>query len=260
VLLLVSAVSSPEWADREQLLVRARNKASFDTPQGRGIFALIPFGVFVGIPAALGLIPANIMVLIGSLVACMVARAFLSNASETGLGGWTPAHGWFLALTWAILALPLHVNSMDLVDALAAQTALGPSPVAFGVAVSAAMWVALIAGLAAACGWSEGQLKLARPVSESNDAIDSIARWGESALAATAVAAVVWGPSLGALVAGPLTGGSFLTAMISFLVTMLAVGGVSYCRRFVGHSAQWAFAAGSGVLAMTAMVVAAFVK
>ena len=240
--------------------MHARTRASFDTPQGRGIFALIPFGVFVGIPAALGLIPANIMVLIGSLVACMVARAYLSNAHETGVGGWTPAHGWFLALTWAILALPLHVNSMDLIDALAAQTALGPSPLASGPAASAAMWVALIAGLAAASGWSEGQLKLARPVSDANDAIDSIARWGESALAATAVAAVVWGPSLGALVAGPLEARTVGTAAISYFVTMLAVAAVSYCRRFVGHSAQWAFAAGSGVMAMSAMLVAAFIR
>lgn len=240
--------------------MHARNRASFDTPQGRGIFALIPFGIFVGIPAALGLIPANIMVLIGSLVACMVARAYLSNAHETGVGGWTPAHGWFLALTWAILALPLHVNSMNLIDALAAQTALGPAPLAIGMAGSAAMWVALIAGLAAACGWSEGQLKLARPVSEANDAIDTFARWGESALAATAVAAVVWGPSLGALVAGPIEGKTVGTAALSYFVTMLAVGAVSYCRRFIGHPAQWAFAAGSGMMAMTAMLVAAFVR
>lgn len=253
-------MSSPEWADREQLIVHARSRASFDTPQARGIFSLIPFGIFVGIPAALGLIPANIMLLLGALVACMVARAYLSNSNEAGLGGWTPAHGWFLALTWAILALPLHVNSMDLLDALAAQTALGPAPLALGLAPSAAMWVALIAGLAAACGWSEGQLKLARPVSQANDAIDTFARWGESALAATAVAGVVWGPSLGTLVAGPIDAATFGTAAISFTVSMIAVAAVSYCRRFVGHSAQWAFAAGSGVLAMTAMLVAAFVK
>lgn len=240
--------------------MHARNKASFDTPQARGIFSLIPFGVFVGIPAALGLIPANIMLLLGALVACMVARAYLSNSTETGLGGWTPAHGWFLALTWAILALPLHVNSMDLVDALAAQTALGPAPLASGPAAGAAMWVALIAGLAAASGWSQGQLKLARPVSPANDAVDTFARWGESALAATAVAAVVWGPSLGSLVAGPVDPGTFLSAAISYLVTMIAVGAVSYCRRFVGHSQEWAFAAGSGVMAMTAMLVAAFVR
>jgi hypothetical protein len=257
---LVSAVASPEWPNREQLLAHARARASFDTPQGRGIFSLIPFGVFAGIPAALGLIPANIMVLLGSLVACMVARAYLSNAHETGVGGWTPAHGWFLALTWAILALPLHVSSMDLVDAVAAQTALGPSTLGTGPITSAAMWVALLAGLVAASGWSQGQLKLARPVSDANDAIDSFARWGESALAATAVAGVIWGPSLGSLVAGPVTMGTVGTASLSFLVSLIAVGAVSYCRRFVGHSSEWAFAAGSGVMAMMAMLVAAFVK
>ncbi|HVL51670.1 MAG TPA: hypothetical protein VM754_09270 [Actinomycetota bacterium] len=240
--------------------MHVRNKASFDTPQGRGIFALIPFGIFAGIPAALGLIPANIMVLLGALVACMVARAYLSRDEFGDTGGWTPAHGWFLALAWSILAVPLHVNSMNLIDALAAQTALGPSTLFFGPAASAAMWVALLAGLAAAAGWSQGQRKLARPPSPANDAIDSVARWGESALAATAVAAVIWGPSLGALVAGPIDVRTVTAASISFVVTMVAVAAVSFCRRFVGHPSQWAFAAGAGGLAMTAMMVAAFVR
>ena len=241
-------------------MVHVRKRASFDTPQGRGIFALIPFGVFAGIPAALGLIPANIMVLLGALVACMVSRAYLSRSEHSDVGGWTPAHGWFLALAWSILALPLHVNSMDLVDALAAQTALGPAPLSSGPAGSAALWVALVAGLVAAAGWSEGQRKLARPPTQANDAVDSIARWGESALAATAVAAVVWGPSLGALVAGPLEGRTLGTSAISFVVTMLAVAAASYCRRFVAHPAQWAFAAGAAVMALTAMMMAAFVR
>ncbi len=260
MLLLVSAAASPEWADREQLLVHVRTRASFDTPQGRGIFALIPFGVFAGIPAGLGLIPANIMVLLGALVACMVARAYLSRTDQSDVGGWTPAHGWFLALAWSILALPLHVNSMNLIDALAAQTALGPAPLSFGPAASGALWIALLAGLAAAAGWSQGQRSLARPPSPEKDAIDSVARWGESALAATAVAAVVWGPSLGALVSGPIEARTFATAGISFVVTMIAVGAVSYCRRFVGHSSQWGYAAGAGGLAMTAMMVSAFVR
>lgn len=260
MLLVVSAAASPEWPNREQLIVHVRNRAAFDTPQGRGIFALIPFGIFAGIPAALGLIPANVMVLLGALVACMVARAYLSRPDHQDIGGWTPAHGWFLALAWAILAVPLHVNSMDLVDALAAQTALGPAPLSFGPASSAAMWIALIAGLVAATGWSEGQRRLSRPVSPENEAVDQVARWGESALAATAVAAVVFGPSLGAVVAGPVDGRTIGTAAISFLVTMLAVGAVSYCRRFAGHAAEWAFAAGAALLAMSAMLVAAFVR
>lgn len=239
--------------------MHVRSRVSFDTPQGRGIFALIPFGVAVGIPAALGLIPANVMVLLGSLVACMVARAYLGRPEGRETGGWTPAHGWFLALAWSILALPLHVNSLDLLDALAAQAALGPSPLASGAAVSAALWVALLAGLLAASGWSEGQSKLARPEGPGTDALDSIARWGESALAATAVAAVIWGPSLGALVSGPADARTVATAGISFLITLLAVGATSYCRRFLSHSSQWAFAAGAGGLAMMAMLTAAFV-
>lgn len=239
--------------------MHVRNRAAFDTPQGRAIFGLIPFGIFTGIPAALGLIPANILVLLGALVACMVARAYLSRPEATDIGGWTPAHGWFLALSWSILAVPLHVNSLDLVDAMAAQTALGPAPLALGPAPSAAMWVALVAGLLAASGWAEGQVKISRPASDANEAVDAVARWGESALAATAVAAVIWGPSLGAFVAGPVDAATFGTAGLSFFVTMLAVAAVSYCRRFVGHSQQWAFAAGSGILAMAAMGVAAFV-
>lgn len=248
--------------------MHVRSRVAFDTPQGRGIFALIPFGIFAGIPAALGLVPANIMVLLGALVACMVGRAYLSRPEGGDVGGWTPAHGWFLALSWSILALPLHVNSMDLVDALAAQTALGPAPLSSGPAASAAMWVALLAGLAAASGWSQGQRKLAHPPGPAQDAVDAVARWGECALAGTAVSAVVWGPSLGALVAGPIDGRTLGITAISFVVTMLGVGAASYCRRFMGdserdatqESAQWAFAAGAGMLALIAMVVAAFVR
>lgn len=252
-------MSSPEWARREEILVHVRTRASFDVPQSRGIFGLIPFGIAVGIPASLGLVPANVLVLLGSLIACMVGRTYLSRPAAADMGGWTPAHGWFFALAWCILALPLHVNSMDLVDALAAQTALGPAPLSFGPAASGALWVALLVGLLAASGWTEGLPRLARPSSPANDAVDTVMRWGESALAASAVAGVVWGPSLGALIAGPVTGAVVGTALLSFVVTMAAVGLVSFGRRFLGHEAQWAYAAGAAGLALMAMFLAAFV-
>lgn len=258
MLLGIAAVASPEWSRREQIL--ALPKVSFDTAQGRLLFGLVPFGVALGIPAALGLISANVLALLAAMISCMLGRDFLAKTHDEHFG-WTPAHGWFAVLSWSILALPLHVNSLDLQQVVAAQAALGPSPLYFGAGPSAAFWLAMLAGLVAAAGWSQDQVRLpTRAMASSDSAADMLARWGESALAATAVTSVVWGPSLGALVAGPINERTIGFVTLSFAVTCAAVGGVSYARRFITPATQLPLAAGAGSVAALAMLVAAFIE
>lgn len=264
LLIGISALASPEWRSRNEILRAAQQKAVFDTPQARGLYALIALGVSLGIPAALGLMPVNVLVLLASLVACMVGRGYLTRRSRGRFAGpemiWDPPSGWFVVLSWCILTLPLHVDTFDLGQVLAVQAVLGPATITLGPAGSSAAWAALVVGLVAATAWSGALPTLARPDYQGNQAIDSITRWGESALAATAVTGTVWGPSLGALVRGPLNMKTFLWAGISFALTMIAVAGVSFCRRYVNRIPHGPAALGAGTIALTAMIVASFIR
>lgn len=260
VLLVVAAMASPEWAQRDQVIAALQSKATFDVPQGRLILGLIPFGVFLGIPAALGLVePSNVLTVLGALVACMVAHGYLSGASDT-TEAFNASHGWFIAVSWAVLAAPLYASSFSLSDSLALQAVLGPAPLSAGVA-SAGLWVALLAGIVAAGGWANGLPTLAGPyASSANHAADYVARWGETALAATAVSGLIWGPSLGALALGPADGVAVYKAGISFLVSCAAVAGASYSRRFLNQVPPMVAATTAGMLTGLGMMVAAFAR
>lgn len=259
LLLIVSAVASPEWSQREQLMVDLRSKASFDVPQGRLVFALIPFGVFLGIPAAMGLVePSNALTVLGALVACMIAHGYLSSSRGTE-SPWNPGQGWFVVLSWAILAFPLYVGSFAMSDVVATQAVLGAGPLSSGPA-SAALWIALLAGIAAAAGWTDGMPKFSSDYSSANSAVDSVVRWGETALAGTAVAAITWGPSLGGLVLGPIGGSAVYKAGLSFLITCAVVAAASYSRRFLRQVPALTAATAVGVFTGGAMLLAAFVK
>ena len=259
ILLVVAAMASPEWSKRDQVIAALQSKASFDVDQGRLILGLIPFGVFLGIPAAMGLIePSNVLTVLGALVACMLAHGYLSGASDAN--AFNASHGWFVAVSWAVLAAPLYASSFSLSDSLALQTVLGPAPLSAGIA-SAGLWVALLAGIVAAGGWANGLPSLAGPYAPpANYAADYVARWGETALAATAVSSVIWGPSLGALALGPADGGTVYKAGISFLVCCAAVAGASYSRRFLSQVPPMVAATTAGMLTGLGMVVAAFAR
>lgn len=258
MLLGIAALTSPEWPRRDQILALPR--LSFDTPQGRLLFGLVPFGVALGIPAALGLISANILALLSALIACMLGRGFLAKTHDEYFG-WTPAHAWFAALSWCVLALPLHVDSLDLDQVVASQAALGPGPLFFGPAPSAALWLALLAGLIAATGWSQDQVRLPTGTyGQKETAADMVARWGESALAATAVSSITFGPSLGALVSGPVTERTVGFVALSFAITCAAVALVSYSRRFITPETQLPLVAGAGSVGAVAMLLAAFAQ
>jgi hypothetical protein len=257
-------MASPEWSRREEIFAAAQQKASFETPQARGLYALIALGVALGIPAALGLVPVNVLGLLGALAACMVGRGLLSRRSRTRFAvqeiGWDPPSGWFVVVCWCILTLPLHVGTFDLGQMLAVQAVLGPATITLGPAGSSAVWVALLTGLVAATAWSGALPTLARPDYRANQAVDSITRWGESALAAAAVMGTLWGPSLGALVRGPLNVRTLLWAGLSFALTIGGVAAVSFCRRYVDRIPQGSAVLGAGALAFTAMIVASFLR
>ncbi|MGQ0678967.1 MAG: hypothetical protein ACT4OM_04805 [Actinomycetota bacterium] len=260
LLLVVSALCSPEWPQREQVLAELKSKVSLDVPQGPLVFALIPFGIFIGIPAALGLVePSNILTVLGALVACMIAHGYLANARGTD-SPWNAGQGWFVVLAWAVLAFPLYAGSFDVADALAVQAVLGPAPLSSGAA-SAVLWVALIAGIAAAAGWTDGLPSFGvNSYSRSKAAVDVAARWGETALAATAVSAITWGPSLGVLALGPVGATDVYRAGGSFLVTCGVVAAASYSRRFLVQVPALAAAATVGMFTGGAMLAAAFIR
>lgn len=259
VLLVVAAMASPEWSERDQVMAAIRSKASFDEPQSRLIVALIPFGIFLGIPAALGLIePSNALTVLGALVACMLGHAYLSPSS--GPTPFNPSHGWFVALSWAVLALPLYAGSFSLSESLALQAVLGPAPLTAGVA-AAGLWVALLAGVFAAGGWASGLPQMGGPYpSGAIKAADYMARWGETALAATAVSSIIWGPSLGAIAFGPADGVTVSRVGISFLVSCGAVAAASFIRRFLDEVPAMAAAGIAGMLTGIGMMLSAFVK
>lgn len=202
--------------------------------------------------------PSNALTVLGALVACMIAHGYLAGARGNE-SPWNPGQGWFVALSWAILAFPLYAGSFAMSDVVATQAVLGPGPLSSGGA-SAGLWLALLAGVAAAAGWTDGMPKFAGDRSSANSAADSVARWGETALAGTAVAAITWGPSLGGLVLGPTGGSAVYKVGLSFLVTCVVVAAASYSRRFVGRVPALTAACAVGMFTGGAMLLAAFIK
>jgi hypothetical protein len=242
------------------------------------VFGLIPFGVVLGIPAALGLAPVNVVGLFGAMIACMLARGFLARTAPVRARspyGMSPSYGmysspsaiwtntsmgWFVVVCWCALALPLNVGTFDLGQVLAVQAALGPAPFSLGPGVSVSILIAFVVGLVAASAWSASLPSIGRPDEPANQAIDIAARWGESALAGSIVAGTTWGPSLGALVRGPIDTQSLLLALVSFVITCGAVAAVSYGRRFASQITNPAVLSGAGFVALAAMLMAAFVR
>lgn len=235
ILVLISAATSPQWHSRKAILDAARNKAHFAPGPGRGAVGLVVFAIAAGIPVALGFVDGNALLLLGALAACMIGRAFAS--SRPSPADLIPALGWFVAVCWSVLAsLLLSSRGLDLRQALAAQTVAGPALGDSRPAIAAVSAAALAAGLVGAVGWVSRLQPLVQH--EEMAAVAALLRWGETALAASAVAASAWGPSLGALVFGPEQNTLARDAVVSFLLTCLAVAAVSFGRRFASRVAR----------------------
>ncbi len=239
----------------------------FARPAGRAIFALIPFGVCVGVAVALGLLRANVFVLLGGLAASMTGRALLSTqpVEERWPAPWRPpvtesrpqqdfltaAAPWFVVLSWCVMAAALRFGTLDLGEVLAAQAVLGPSPlIGPPLKVAATVLVGLV-GLVAAAAWVQRLPPLSG--SAEREALDRVLRWGETALATAAVTATAWGPSLGAVVWGRVDGDAMVAVAASFGLTVAGVAAVSALRSRMAELS----ASSSGAMLFTLALLAA---
>ncbi|MEO7804093.1 MAG: hypothetical protein ABIS18_06835 [Actinomycetota bacterium] len=147
--------------------------------QDRWIFALIPFCIAIGIPAALGLIPANLLLVLGAVLGCVLARTHLRGGVEnrTVLA--------IAVVCWAVCVPYLRFRTIDIGSMLAAHSVFGSSVLlrpGSGAAVSIA---AFIVGLGACVIWLREIPILG--------GVDRILRKGEAVLLATIVATSAWG-------------------------------------------------------------------
>lgn len=261
LLLVVSACASPEWPKRKEIW-----RATPEPPPGlqerlATSVALGAFGLTVGLPAALGFVDGNILVVLGGLAATSVARSLLlsnhqasppapqgtSKGTVDGDPGsapdaageseasarWVESPGarwlWFAAFGWAIFAAGFSVGTFDLREGLAAQTVLGPAALVPGTWRAPLLALGFLAGVVAALFW----LREAPPVPKALRAagVGALLAWGEAALAGATLSASFFGPSVGALVAGPAAGARQMGTAASFLLTFVIVGALSASRR-----------------------------
>jgi hypothetical protein len=245
----------------------------FARPAGRAIFALIPFGVCIGTAVALGLLRANVFVLLGGLAASMAGRGLLSSepVEERWPAPWRPpvvetrshqgfpaaAAPWFVVLAWCVMAAALRFETLDLGEVLAAQAVLGPSILVGPPPKIAVALLVGVAGLVAAAAWVQRLPPLSG--SAEREALDRVLRWGETALASAAVTATVWGPSLGALTWGRVDGDVFVSVAASFGLTVAGVAAVSALRSRMGElsaSSSGALLSGLALLAAGSIFIA----
>lgn len=221
VLVAVAAWSSADRPPLRALWRSLRPAVGIPVIQGRLLLGLVSLGVVAGIPLALGLFGGNVLTLMGALAACMLGRGLGSGdrslLSRSGLP--------FLIVCWSIAAAAGRFQTLDIGAVMGAHSVLGWGPDDGGA------WTASLAGgvlgLLGAAAWTASLPEIGG--SERTSA-DRLLRAGEAALAASAVAATVWGPSLGALVRGPLDADSLALTAASFAVTAASVAVVSRLR------------------------------
>jgi hypothetical protein len=167
----------------------------------------------------------------------MLGRGLLGKQRSLTLSA-----GPFLAIAWSILAGVQRYETLDLGAAIAAQSLFGPVA---GFGENPFSWAAMAIGLSAAAAWTATTPSLSGfPRTEE---IDRLFRIGEVALAATAISATLWGPSLGALVRGPLDLESLGWIGLSFGFTTAAVAGVTLLTKVMPRTRTvgWSLAGGA---------------
>lgn len=224
VAVLVAAAASVEGRATGRAL-RELRVVSFEASDARAAFALIALGVFAGISIALGLMPGGLPALFGSLVACMVGRRMLGSPGHPG-SRFTSGEGlWFCVAAWSVGAVALRFRTFDLGAIEGAQAVRPLALVSDGRLLGAASVAAWLIGLFAAVMWVQRLWRFSGPAEA--EALDRLVRWGETALVASAVSAVTWGPSLGPLLRGPLDSAAKAATATSFGLTLLSVAVVS---------------------------------
>jgi hypothetical protein len=223
-------------------------------PDARAAVALVALGIGLGIPLALGLLPGNVIALVGAFGACTAGHCLLARATRVTRTTLTESPvAWFALLSFCVLASALRFSTLDLRTALAAQAAIGPGALGGPLLFSAVDVLGGLVGLMAGAAWVEHLPRL--PGSPQAEALDTALRWGESALVAAAVTAQVWGPSVGALLHGPwrvLVG----PVAVSTLVTLAAVALVSILRSKIGAFPRTALLGTLAPVALVALLAA----
>jgi hypothetical protein len=216
---------------------------------------------------ALGLMPGNVIALVGAFGACTAGHCLLGGATpasraasprgslgdDGSLVVGSPVLAWLALLSFCLLASVLRFSTLDLRAALAAQAAIGPGALGGPLLFSAVDVLGALVGLMAGAAWVEHLPRLAG--SPEAEGLDTALRWGESALVAAAVAAQVWGPSLGALLHGP-PGVLVVPVAVSTLVTLAAVALVSILRSRIGSFPATALLGTLAPVALIALLAA----
>lgn len=184
---------------------------------------LIVVATLLGIPAALGLMPGNLLLVAGALVTITWGRALLAFPG-------TRAHAsfvWVAAVLWSLLPAAITWRTFDVRGIQAAYAVLGP--LGGGSPDSLLRLTALVAGTVAAARWVSS-LPAMWVASGDPGPVEGLLRWSHSALAAAAVSATLFGPSVGSVVYGPRNSASIGAAGASVAVTLLCVASILFLR------------------------------
>ena len=254
ILIFVSAAASPQWRFRRDIFRAARRRAALD-PKGRAALGLVAFGIACGIPASLGFIEGNVLLILGALASCMIGRALARPAGYSFNSAWS----WFAVIGLSVTAgFLLASGDVGITRAMAAQSAAGSALLASSATAAGAAAAGLAAGLIGAVAWASKLPALAP--SEETAAVAAMLRWGETALAGAAVSGVAAGPSLGALVFLPDGAGFAAGPLISFAITCLVVAMVSTGRRYSAALARTPVLIACALAAAAAAAAPGFVR
>ncbi|MGH2809281.1 MAG: hypothetical protein ACRDIA_00185, partial [Actinomycetota bacterium] len=112
---------------------------------------LVVFGVACGIPASLGFIEGNVLLVLGALASCMIGRALAGSAGYAFNSAWS----WFVVIGLSVTAgLLLSSGGVGITRAMASHSVAGSALLASSPPPAAAAAAALAAGLVGAVAWA----------------------------------------------------------------------------------------------------------
>lgn len=188
---------------------------------------LIVVATLLGIPAALGLMPGNLLVVAGALVTITWGRALLALPGTRVLASFV----WVAAVSWSLLPAAITLRTFDVLGIQAAYAVLGP--LGGGLPSALLRLIALVIGTVAAARWVSS-LPAMWVASGEPGPLEDLLRWSHSALAAVAVSATLFGPSVGSVVYGPRNPAAFAAAGASGVATLLCAVSILFLRRLEG--------------------------
>lgn len=227
-------------------------EAILSRPQARAALGIWLFCVGAGVVMATGaVLGAGLLGVIGAFAGCSAARWYLSGERPRTKEDFPVV--WFALLGTSLLAIGFGLRSISVDSIMAAQASMGPAVATGPFSKTASALLAFAAGLVAAHGWASSLPRLAGSPQRSE--LDRLLRWGEVALASSAVASLAWGPSLAGLFRGPLDPVSTATTLVSVAVGLGVTALVSAAGRFAEGAAAVRLV-GCGAAALGAILLA----